>query len=66
MREVSFFSEKIIFTLLCVRVPDVHRRTNLPNMIAIKMDLEGVAEMCCIAGVGGDVLKRLGDKGLEI
>jgi uncharacterized metal-binding protein len=38
------------------------------NMIAIKMDREKVAEMSCIAGVGGDVkpLVRTAKSGREI
>ncbi|MFC0472194.1 putative zinc-binding protein [Halalkalibacter kiskunsagensis] len=38
------------------------------NMIAIKMDRENVAEMSCIAGVGGDVkpLVRTAKSGREI
>ncbi|SEM81054.1 Uncharacterized protein, contains metal-binding DGC domain [Mesobacillus persicus] len=38
------------------------------NMIAIKMDRENIAEMSCIAGVGGDVkpLVRTAKSGREI
>ncbi|GAE24846.1 hypothetical protein JCM9140_805 [Halalkalibacter wakoensis JCM 9140] len=38
------------------------------NMIAVKMDRENVAEMSCIAGVGGDVkpLVKMAKSGREI